>query len=299
MAADPLAVAAFTVLPLVVLAGGLVLTGWGAIVLERRLLLASLLFGLMGAHQVTEGWLLLTGSNPLANGLGELFETSVNLLAVLAVGVLVRRIHVERRTRERQAVVARELGADPIPGASERDADSTHSTLLGPATFHLPLVGRFASWAFASLPLGTTATLSTVIETAARNLQVTYPATNVDREAVPELTVFAEATTLEDILETILKQLVLYNDSSEPEIQIRVETEGSRALVVISDNGPGLPPAVRAQLTGRETAAARPDLELGPVHALLEQWGGTIEVTETSVELTLLRPNPREGSQTA
>lgn len=299
MAADPLAVAAFTVLPLIALAGGLVLTVWGAIVLERRLLLATLLFGLMGAHQVTEVWLLLTGSNPLANGLGELFETSVNLLAVLAVGVLVRQIHVERRTRERQAVVARELGADPIPGASDRDADGTHSTLLRPATFHLPLVGRLASWAFASLPLGTTATLSTVIETAARNLQVTYPATNVDREAVPELTVFAEATTLEDILETILKQLVLYNDSSEPEIRIRVETEGSRAMVVISDNGPALPPAVRAQLTGRTTEAARPDLELGPVHALLEQWGGSIEVTDRSVELTLLRPNPREGSQTA
>ncbi|MDR5656702.1 hypothetical protein RH831_05855 [Halodesulfurarchaeum sp. HSR-GB] len=294
MAADPLAVVAFTVLPLTVLAGGFVLTIWGAIVRERRFLIASLLFGLMGAHQATEVWLLLTGADPLGNVLGEVFETSVNLLAVLAVGVLGRRLQVERRKRERQAVVTRELGAGPIPGATDRDTDTTHGALLRPATFHLPVVGRLASWAFVSLPLGTTATLSRVIETAARNLQVTYPAMKVDREAVPELTVFAEATTLVDIIETILKQLVLYNDSSDPEIRIQVATEGPRAIVEISDNGPALPAAVSEQLTGRATEAERPDLELGPVHALLEQWGGSIDVTDSTVELTLLRPYPRD-----
>ncbi|APE96032.1 histidine kinase [Halodesulfurarchaeum formicicum] len=294
MAADPLAVAVFTVLPLTVLAGGFVLTVWGAVVRERRLLIGSLLLGLMGAHQVTEVWLLLTGANPLGNVLGEVFETSVNLLAVLTVGVLGRRLQVEQRKREQQAVVTRELGAGPIPGAADQDTDRKHRSLLGPATFQLPVVGRLASWAFVSLPLGTTATLNTVIETATRNLQVTYPAMKVDREAVPERTVFAEATTLVDITETILKQLVLYNDSSEPEIRIRVRTEGSRAIVEISDNGPALPAAVSEQLTGRATEAARPDLELGPVHALLEQWGGSIDVTDSTVELTLLRPYPRD-----
>lgn len=55
------------------------------------------------------------------------------------------RLQIERHKREQQAVVARELGAGPIPGATDGDASTRHTTLLGPAAFHLPVVGRAAS----------------------------------------------------------------------------------------------------------------------------------------------------------
>lgn len=292
MAPDPLLVLSFTTVPFLTLFAGTVATLWYARGVDRRLFVGAVLLGLMGAHQLTEVWLLVTGNNPVGNVPGELFETSVNLLAVGTVLVLARRLETERRRRERQAVLTRELTDNSVPGEDLTGSDTEKRGLFSPATFSLPVVGRFVSWAFASLPLGTTANLSTVIETAARNLQVTYPATEVRRETEPDWTVFAEATTLEDILETVLKQLVVYNDSSEPAIRIDVETAGARVHVTIGDNGPGLPDPVADQLEGREAESIAPDLELGAVHGLLEKWGGSIGVTDGAVELTLLRPRP-------
>jgi hypothetical protein len=290
MAPDPLLVLSFTVVPLVALGGGVVVSAWYARRVDRRLVVGTALLALMGAHQLTEGWALLTGATPHATVPGELFETSVNLLAVASILVLARRLETERRRLERQALVTRELAGGPVPGADRVDSDPAVGGVFGPAAFELPILGRLFAWAFESLPLGTTANLSAVIETVSRNLQVTYPVATVDREAVPDIAVFAEATTLEDVLETVLKQLVVYNDSSEPTIHVAVETDGSRVRIRVRDNGPGLPEAVAAQLTGRETDSERADLELGTVRALLENWGGSIGVADGTVELTLLRP---------
>lgn len=294
MASDPLFVLAFTVVPFVALGGGFVVSIWYATRVDRRLLAGTALFALMGTSQLTEVWVLLAGGDPHATLSGELIETTVNLLAVLVVLGLARSLEAEQRRRERQAVLTRELGGGSVLGEAESDSDVERRGLFNPTVLGLPVVGRVVAWAFTSLPLGTTANLSTVIETAARNLQVTYPATVVDRDPVPDLTVFAEATTLADILETVLKQLVLYNDSSEPTIEITIETTGSTVRVRISDNGPGLPAAVADQLAGTADDSVGPDLELGPVHSLLEKWGGSIGVTDGAVELTLLRPRPQQ-----
>lgn len=296
MAVDPLAVAAFTVVPFLLLLGGLLFSLWYAITVDRRLVLAAALFVLMGGHQLTEVWLVFTSRNPVGTIPGELFETSVNVLAVGAVIVLARAFELEKRQRERQEVLTRQMSDKQIPGANtSKKSQSTPSGVFNPAYFALPVIGRLLSWAFASLPLGTTATLSTVIETAVRNLQVTYPATEVARANIPDVTVFAEATTLEDVVETVLKQLVIYNDSSEPTIRITVDTDGSRVHVRMSDNGSGLPDPVADQLAGTADDAARPDLALGPVHGLLEKWGGSVEVRDGTVEVTLLRPRPDQA----
>ncbi|MFW5921790.1 MAG: ATP-binding protein [Halodesulfurarchaeum sp.] len=295
MAVDPLVVVAFTVLPAVALGGGLVASVWYAVTIDRRLLVGTALFALMGAHQLTEVWVLLAGGNPYTALSGELFETIVNLLTVATVLVLSRRLEAERLRRERQAVVTSTLETDSVPGDGGSGPEDTRHGLFSPAVFGLPILGRLVSWAFATLPFGTTADLSVVIETVARNLQVTYPVTAVDRDRIEDVTVFAEPITLEDVLETVLKQFVVYNDSSEPTIRIAVDVEGSRVRIRISDNGPGLPAAIADQLTGAAAESGRPNLELGAAHGLLEKWGGSIGVADGTVELTLLRPRPQQN----
>lgn len=297
MASDPLAVLAFTVVPTVALAGAIVVSAWYTLRVDRRLVVGTALLALMSAHQFTEIWALVTGGTPHATVPGEFFETSVNLLAVASILVLGRRLETERRRLERQAVVTNELAGGPVPGARRVDSDPNQGGVFSPATFELPILERLFALAFESLPLGTTANLGVVIETVSRNLQVTYPVTKVDREGVPDIAVFAEATTLEDVLETILKQLVVYNDSNEPTIHIAVETDGSRVRIRMSDNGPGLPEAVATQLAGTVADSERADLELGTVRALLENWGGSIGVVDGTVELTLLRPQRGEPGE--
>lgn len=293
MAVDPLAVATVTILPLLALLGGLLFSIWYAFTTDRRLAVAAALFALMIAHQLTEVWLLATGLDPLSNLPGELFETSVNLLAVATVLLLARRLETERRRRERQAVLTRELSNSSHPvGGMEPTPEPEGEGLFRPALFELPIVGHLVAWAYTTLPLGTTAQLSPVIETAVRNVQVTFPVTTVDRGAVPDRTVFAEATTLEDIIETVLKQFVVYNDSSDPTIRIDVTVHSSTVRIRIDDNGPGLPATVADQLEGTTRKSANPDLELAPVHGLLEKWGGSIKVDNGTVDLTLLSPRP-------
>ncbi len=296
MAPDPLLVLSFTVVPFFALLAGTAASLWYAREVDSRLFVGTALVGLMGAHQLTELWLLATGGNPVGTVPGELFETSVNLLAVGTVLVLARRLETKQRRVERQAVLTSALTDTPIPGEDRPEPTAENRGLFSPKRFSLPIVGRFVSWAFTSLPLGTTANLSAVIETAARNLQVTYPATEVTRTAVPDLTVFAEATTLEDSFETVLKQLVVYNDSSEPTIHIDVENEGPQVTVRISDNGPGLPDPLADQLKGTGDTSVGPALELGAVHQLIEKWGGSIGVTDGAVELTLLSPQAHGGA---
>lgn len=293
MGVDPLAVATFTILPLLALLGGLLFSIWYAFTTDRRLAVAAALFAMMTSHQLTEAWLLVTGPNPLGNLPGEVFETSVNLLAVATVLLLVRRLETERRRRERQAVLTRELSNSLHKGPGEEPTTETGERgLFRPALFGLPVIGRLVAWAYTTLPLGTTAQLSPVIETAVRNVQVTFPATTVDRGGVPDMTVFAEATTLEDIVETVLKQFVVYNDSSEPTIQIDVTVKSSTVRIQIHDNGPGLPDTVADQLQGRAGKSTKPDLELAPVHGLLEKWGGSVRVDGGTLELMLLSPRP-------
>ncbi|MBS3761427.1 ATP-binding protein [Halodesulfurarchaeum sp.] len=295
MAVDPLAIATVTILPLLALLGGLLFSVWYAFTTDRRLAVAAALFALMSAHQLTEVWLLATGLDPLGNLPGEVFETSVNLLAVVTVLILARRLETERRRRERQDVVTRELSNASHPVGGEEPTPQTGGLgLFRPALLGLPVVGQLVAWAYTTLPLGTTARLSSVIETAVRNVQVTFPVTTVDRGAVPDLPVFAEATTLEDIVETVLKQFVVYNDSSEPTIRIDGTVHSSTVRIRIEDNGPGLPAAVADQLEGEVRESANPDLELAPVHGLLEKWGGSITVDSGTVDLTLLSPRPEQ-----
>ena len=286
---DPLTVISLTLVPLGALLVGVVLALWGARRIDRWLALAAVLFAMMGVHQVTELQLVLAGGNPYDPFLGEVVETGVNLLAVVVIGALTRRIDVERRRGERQAVVGDEMATGSVPGRETPEGGGIPASPFDPAAFELPVVGRLLAWASATLPLGTTAQLDEVLSTAVRNLAVTYPAATVHLET-PAVTVFAEPTTLREIVETVVSQLVVYNDESEPVVEITATADGPTVEIEIADNGPGLPPDVAAQLVGEGTAGQ--NLELAPVDALLENWGGSVYVTDGTVTLGLVAPTP-------
>jgi len=286
---DLLTVISLTGLPLAALLVGVVLSLWGARLIDRWLVLAAVLFAMMGIHQLAELRLVLAGGNPYDPFLGEVVETGVNLLAVVVVGALTRRVDVERRRGERQAVVGGEMATGPVPGRDRPDAGGIPASPFDPAAFELPVIGRLLAVASATLPLGTTAQLEEVLETAVRNLAVTYPAATVHLET-PAVTVFAEPTTLREIVETVVKQLVVYNEESEPVIEIIATDGGPTVEIEIADNGPGLPQDVAAQLVGDATVGQ--NLELAPVDALLKNWGGSVRVTEGTVALRLVAPQP-------
>ena len=109
MAVDPLIAFSMTILPLLALIFGILVSLWGAVRVDRWLLLGTVLLGLMGGHQLTEAYQLVLGGNPYPSLFGEGFETAVNLLAAGLLWVVTRRILTERRHREQQAVLAREL----------------------------------------------------------------------------------------------------------------------------------------------------------------------------------------------
>jgi hypothetical protein len=286
---DPLTVIAFTVVPLGVLVVGIGLSLWGARRIDRWLVLAAVLFAMMGVHQAAELRLALAGGSPYDPFLGEVVETGVNLLAVVVIVALTRRVDVERRRGERQAVVGETVAPGPVPGHEESGTGGIPASPFDPAAFELPVVGRLLAVASATLPLGTTAKLDEVLETAVQNLAVTYPTATVRLEA-PAVTVFAEPTTLREIVEVVVKQLIVYTEAREPVVEVTATVDGPTVEIEIADNGQGLPPDVAAQLVGE--GADGGSLELAPVDALLENWGGSVSVENGTVTVGLVAPKP-------
>lgn len=298
MAGDPLAFVVFTLVPLSVLGVAVVVSATYAVVLDdQRILLSTLLFVLMGFHQTTEVIQFVGDVDPHRNLLGEILETGVNLLAVGAIGYVIWSLQVERQTRERLTAVQESMfGPDhAVNGHPVRDAPEAgareRSDQRGPDWMQTPIIGPLVGYVLTTLPLGNTATLDAVLEGAVRNVGITFPIATFRLDAVPPVTVFGDPTYLQEVIETILEQLVVYNDSSDPVIQIELETYSKWVTVVLSHNGSGLPSSVVTALTGQADATtAGDDLELVHVQAFLERWGGSVETVEETVRVSLPTP---------
>lgn len=298
MAGDSLAFVVFTLVPLSVLAIAVVVSATYAVVLDdRRILLSTILFVLMGFHQTTEVVQFLGDVDPHRNLLGEILETGVNLLAVGAIGYVIWSLQVERQRRERLTAVQQSvLGPDqalnghPV-GNTPEDGSRERSEQRGPEWMRAPVIGRLVGYVLTTLPLGNTANLQSVLERAVRNASITFPIATFRQDSVPPVTVFGDPTYLQEVIETILERLVVYNDSSDPVIEIDVEAHKRWITVVFSHNGSGLPTSVVGELTGQEDATtAGDDLELVHVHAFLERWGGSVETVDGTVRVSLPTP---------
>ena len=152
-------------------------------------------------------------------------------------------------------------------------------------------MGRILGVLYATLPLGNTAALDDVVRVAVQDVRISFPIASIEVVSVPSVTVFGDPTYLQEVFETILELLIVYNDSSDPRVDVAAETEAGRVTLVLTDNGSGLPPAVVDGLTGELAEGSDSvDRELRFVHAFLDTWGGSVGVGDEGVEITLLTP---------
>lgn len=296
MAGDPIAFAVFTVLPLLVLTVGVLLSIiYVSLLGDRRMFLATGLFALMALDQTHEVWQYLVGIDPHTDRLAAILETAINLLAVGAIGYVFGSLETERKLRTRLAVIHDTLRGEA--GGAETGLQERHVTAIGTGTFgrprwlQVPVMGRLLEVLYATLPLGNTAALDDVVRVAVQDVRISFPIASFEVATVPSVTVFGDPTYLQEILETVLELLIVYNDSSDPTVDVSAETDDGRVTLKLTDNGSGLPPAVVEGLTGnRVDESESVDRELRVVHAFLETWGGSLEAGPEGVAITLLTP---------
>ncbi|WP_244470925.1 sensor histidine kinase [Microvirga massiliensis] len=106
-------------------------------------------------------------------------------------------------------------------------------------------------------------------------------------ERAAESTVLADADRLCQVLINIISNATKYNDAPDPVVRIRSHAKDGTYILEISDNGPGVPPSIRANLfdrfaRGDHDMATRPGLGLGLniSHRIVARMRGTLELVE-------------------
>ncbi|MFB6112671.1 MAG: hypothetical protein ABEJ58_01055 [Halodesulfurarchaeum sp.] len=279
---------AFTLVPLTTLVLGVGFAIAASVALrDRRILLGGLLFALMASHQVTEIMRYLAGGTPHQNVLGELFETAVNLLAVIAIVYLVGSLGGERRLTESLATVQGQLVGDPLGPSRKDTAETTGGSRDEDGS------GALTHDGLASLPalFGHRSQVDATLRRAIDDARVTFPIATFDLEARTSADVVAETTYLREIFEIVLEQLVLYNDTSDPVVSARVVAENGYVAVRFEHNGSGLPEDVRTVLESGATGTDPELAELVFVETLTSKWGGDVSVEEdAAITVWLARP---------
>lgn len=281
----------FTILPLVTLVIGILLAvGYVVASRDRRVLLGALLFGLMASHQTVELVQWIGGVDPYRSRLGELFETSVNLLAVAAIGYIVLGLAEERRVSEAHESLQRSLlngrpGTTTAPGRGESPPGGTG------LRDRLGALGSMVSSAPGILAFGRRSRLDTVLDRAVADARITFPIATFDVRSPDGVDVVADETYLEEVFEIVLERLVLYNDASDPNVKIRVVRADGGVEVRFDHNGSGLPDSVRRLLESGTDAPDPETAELVFVETFVSRWGGSIRVDDdSSITMRFVRP---------
>lgn len=145
----------------------------------------------------------------------------------------------------------------------------------------------------------TTKNLSTVLEQEVTSLQSAYPEVHVETDIPAGVTVRADAL-LPSVFRNLLRNAVVHNPSTPPEIHVAVVQEDATATVRITDNGPGIPDHVLENLF---EAADQGDHGFGLylVKTLTERYGGSVTVESTgdegtTISVTLEQPTVTTGT---
>ena len=132
--------------------------------------------------------------------------------------------------------------------------------------------------------------LDDVIRDCATTVNQRYP----DRPAaihldLPPATVVASRVDLELVFRNLIDNAVKYADEHEPQVEVTLRQETPSAVVVlVSDNGPGIPSTLRRQIFGRfvrlgsELEREKPGTGLGLyiVRTMIARLGGAIRVRD-------------------
>ncbi|RXK47404.1 sensor histidine kinase [Halorientalis pallida] len=99
-----------------------------------------------------------------------------------------------------------------------------------------------------------------------------YPAAEIEAD-LPDTLEISSTGILESVLQNVLENAVVHNDSQQPHVWVRIEADDGRVEISVADDGPGIPRQEREVLTkGTETP-----LEHGSGLGLwLVNWGVTM-----------------------
>lgn len=138
--------------------------------------------------------------------------------------------------------------------------------------------------------------LNGILSDEAARIETSNDAAEVDL-SVPEGTTVQADPLIRRVFGNLLSNAVEHNDSGVARISVSVETTDVSAIVTIADNGPDIPDDVAASLFSRpENAAVTHGLGLYLVDQLVEYYGGSIELADTSAEGSVFRVElPRSG----
>ncbi|KKB75902.1 hypothetical protein VW35_19305 [Devosia soli] len=152
----------------------------------------------------------------------------------------------------------------------------------------------------ASVPQPAPVNIKSLIEDAAFEARlVGHPAIAFEASVPEDLTVHVDPSQMTRVLVNLMKNAREALEASQqiesPRVRVTVTAEADRALIVVEDNGPGLPPRARENLFVAFEGSARAGgtgLGLAIARELTEANGGTLRFVETGApgtrfELTL------------
>ncbi|MFC5279877.1 PAS domain-containing protein [Halorubrum rubrum] len=141
--------------------------------------------------------------------------------------------------------------------------------------------------------------LSRVVSAALESLPVAFrESAEIDVDVPPGITVTG-VDRLPDALGELLDNAIRHGDADRPSVRVSAAELPSESWVslVVADDGPGIPPAERAVLTGEETQLKHTSgLGLWYVHWVVTAGGGRLDITESTgggsrIELGLRVPD--------
>lgn len=112
--------------------------------------------------------------------------------------------------------------------------------------------------------------------------RATYPEATFDIDVPDNVEVMADEL-LEAVVENLLANAVEHNDRVEPRVEVSVEVVGTRAVLRIADDGPGIPDDHKQSYfeAGEQGAeSVGQGLGLYLVDTLVEQYGGEVEIRD-------------------
>ncbi|WP_080505134.1 PAS domain-containing protein [Halorubrum aethiopicum] len=141
--------------------------------------------------------------------------------------------------------------------------------------------------------------LSRVVSSALESLPAELrEAADVEVDVPADLTV-SGVDRLPDAIAELLDNAIRHGDADRPSVRVSAAELPSESWVslVVADDGPGIPPAERAVLTGEETQLKHTSgLGLWYVHWVVTAGGGRLDITESTdggsrIELSLRVPD--------
>lgn len=104
--------------------------------------------------------------------------------------------------------------------------------------------------------------------------------------SVPDVRVVGD-DMLGSVFRNLLKNAVLHNDKSVPEVTVTAEARDGRVVVRVADNGPGIPDSNKERVFGRGEKGLDSEgtgIGLYLVQTLVENYGGTVSVADNQPE---------------